>query len=56
MKNPFKKPKDEVAKKRKEQAKKPYKKCGHRRSYTAKGGSTITVICQKNANVKHKHD
>jgi hypothetical protein len=52
----FGKKKDELAKKRKEKEKVPYRRCGHTRSYIAKGGSRITVICTKNGNVKHKHD
>lgn len=57
MANPFKrKKKDEVAQKRKENKKVPYRRCGHQRTYTAKGGSIITVICTKNGNVRHKHD
>ena len=47
---------DEVGKQRKKNKKKPYKRCGHKRTYKAKGGSTITVICTKNANTIHKHD
>lgn len=45
-----KKKKDELAEKRKKKAKLPYKRCNHKRTYTAKNGSKITVYCTKNAN------
>lgn len=51
-----KKRQDDLSKKRNERKKVPYKKCGHKRTYTAKGGSIITVYCQQNANLPHRHD
>lgn len=50
------KKKDEVSKKRDQNKKVAYKKCGHKRTYTAAGGSKMTVICQKNRNLPHTHD
>ena len=52
----FGKKKDEVSKKRDQKKKVPYVKCNHTRSYKASNGSTITVYCTKNRNVRHKHD
>lgn len=56
MPNPFKRKKDEVSKKRDQNKKVPYTKCGHRRTYKGKGGSEITVYCTKNGNLPHIHD
>lgn len=52
----WKKKKDEVSKKREEKKAVPYRRCGHARTYKAPNGSMITVYCQQNANVSHRHD
>lgn len=52
----IRKKKDDLSKKRDERKNVPYRKCGHMRTYEAKGGSIITVHCQQNANLPHKHD
>lgn len=49
----FRKKKDEVSKKRDQQAQVPYRKCGKSRRQKMPNGSVVTVYCTKNGNLPH---
>jgi hypothetical protein len=56
MANPFKRKKDEVGNKRKENKKVPYRKCGVPfKTKRMPNGSVVTLYCTKNGNVPHRH-